>query len=280
MRNAEGKRMSATDRKRLRVLIADDEPLGRERISALLAAHDDVEVVAAVDDGVKAVDAIRSLRPDIAFLDFQMPGLTGFDVVREVGAERMPVTIFVTAYDQHALGAFELHALDYLVKPFDDERFEEALRRARRAVELEEVDRLRGQLLAALQGGGAAAAPVTSPPRPSPEYLQRIPVESRGKVRVVPVADIDYIVAAGVYAELHVGDRRYIVRESMQTLEERLDPEVFMRIHRSAIVRISLVDVFLRGEGGDYEVQLKNGTRLRVSRARREALEQRLGLNG
>jgi two-component system LytT family response regulator len=280
MRNAEGKRMSATDRKRLRVLIADDEPLGRERISALLAAHDDVEVVAAVDDGVKAVDAIRSLRPDIAFLDFQMPGLTGFDVVREVGAERMPVTIFVTAYDQHALGAFELHALDYLVKPFDDERFEEALRRARRAVELEEVDRLRGQLLAALQGGGAAAAPVTPPPRPSPEYLQRIPVESRGKVRVVPVADIDYIVAAGVYAELHVGDRRYIVRESMQTLEERLDPEVFMRIHRSAIVRISLVDVFLRGEGGDYEVQLKNGTRLRVSRARREALEQRLGLNG
>lgn len=280
MCNAEGKRMSATDRKRLRVLIADDEPLGRERISALLAAHDDVEVVAAVDDGVKAVDAIRSLRPDIAFLDFQMPGLTGFDVVREVGAERMPVTIFVTAYDQHALGAFELHALDYLVKPFDDERFEEALRRARRAVELEEVDRLRGQLLAALQGGGAAAAPVTPPPRPSPEYLQRIPVESRGKVRVVPVADIDYIVAAGVYAELHVGDRRYIVRESMQTLEERLDPEVFMRIHRSAIVRISLVDVFLRGEGGDYEVQLKNGTRLRVSRARREALEQRLGLNG
>lgn len=280
MCNADGKRMSATDRKRLRVLIADDEPLGRERISALLAAHDDVEVVAAVDDGVKAVDAIRSLRPDIAFLDFQMPGLTGFDVVREVGAERMPVTIFVTAYDQHALGAFELHALDYLVKPFDDERFEEALRRARRAVELEEVDRLRGQLLAALQGGGAAAAPVTPPPRPSPEYLQRIPVESRGKVRVVPVADIDYIVAAGVYAELHVGDRRYIVRESMQTLEERLDPEVFMRIHRSAIVRISLVDVFLRGEGGDYEVQLKNGTRLRVSRARREALEQRLGLNG
>jgi two-component system LytT family response regulator len=266
--------------KRLRVLIADDEPLGRERIAALLAAHDDVEVVAAVDDGTKAVEAIRSLHPDIAFLDFQMPGRTGFDVVREVGAAHMPVTIFVTAYDQHALGAFELHALDYLVKPFDDDRFEEALRRARRAVELEEVDRLRGQLLAALQGGGGVAAAAPQPPPPVPEYLQRIPVESRGKVRVVPVADIDYITAAGVYAELHVGDRRYIVRESMQTLEERLDPEVFMRIHRSAIVRISLVDVFLRGEGGDYEVQLKNGARLRVSRARREALEQRLGLNG
>jgi two-component system LytT family response regulator len=192
----------------------------------------------------------------------------------------MPATIFVTAYDQHALGAFELHALDYLVKPFDDERFEEALRRARRAVELEEVDRLRGQLLAALQGGGAAAPAPPSPRPPEAEYLQRIPVESKGRVRVVPVAEIDYIVAAGVYAELHVGDRRYIVRESMQTLEERLDPDVFMRIHRSVIVRIALVDVFLRGEGGDYEVQLKNGVRLRVSRARREALEQRLGLNG
>jgi two-component system LytT family response regulator len=135
-------------------------------------------------------------------------------------------------------------------------------------------------LLAALQGGTPIPAPVPAAPTPTAEYLQRIPVESKGKVRVVPVDEIDYIVAAGVYAELHVGDRRYIVRESMQALEERLDPKVFMRIHRSAIVRIALVDVFLRGEGGDYEVQLKNGVRLRVSRARREALEQHLGLNG
>jgi two-component system LytT family response regulator len=271
--------MSPEATKRLRVLIADDEPLGRERVAALLAAHDDIEIVAAVDDGAKAVEAIRALRPDIAFLDFQMPGRTGFDVVREIGADRMPVTIFVTAYDEHALGAFELHALDYLVKPFDDDRFEDALRRARRAVELEQVDRLRGQLLAALQGSGAPPI-VPSPAAPATEYLQRIPVETKGRVRVVPVNEIDYIVAAGVYAELHVGDRRYIVRESMQTLEDRLDPNVFMRIHRSAIVRIALVDVFLRGEGGDYEVQLKNGVRLRVSRARREALEERLGLNG
>ena len=250
----------ATTRK-LRVLVADDEPLGRERVTSLLAKHDDLDVVATVDDGNKAVDAIRALRPDVVFLDFQMPGKTGFDVVRAIGAESMPATVFVTAYDQHALGAFDLHALDYLVKPFDDERFEEALRRARRMVELEEVDRLRGQLLAALQPG--TSAPVELPPAPS----------------VVPVAEIDYILAAGVYAELHVGDRRYIVRESMQTLEERLDPNVFMRIHRSAIVRIDLVDVFLRGEGGDYEVQLKNGARLRVSRSRREALERRLGLS-
>jgi two-component system LytT family response regulator len=272
--------MAAT--RKLRVVVADDEPLGRERVTALLAKHDDIDVVATVDDGDKAVEAIRRLRPDVVFLDFQMPGKTGFDVVRAIGAESMPATVFVTAYDQHALGAFDLHALDYLVKPFDDERFEDALRRARRMVELEEVDRLRGQLLAALQPGGGAPAEFPTPPPAPPqhhEYLQRLAVESKGKVRVVPVADIDYILAAGVYAELHVGDRRYIVRESMQTLEERLDPNVFMRIHRSVIVRIDLVDIFLRGEGGDYEVQLKNGARLRVSRSRREALERRLGLS-
>lgn len=271
--------MAAT--RKLRVVVADDEPLGRERVTSLLAKHDDIEIAASVDDGNKAVDAIRTLRPDVVFLDFQMPGKTGFEVVRAVGAEAMPATVFVTAYDQHALGAFDLHALDYLVKPFDDDRFEEALRRARRMVELEEVDRLRGQLLAALQPGANAAAdlPLPTPSIPPHEYLQRIAVESKGKVRVVPVAEIDYILAAGVYAELHVGDRRYIVRESMQTLEERLDPNVFMRIHRSAIVRINLVDVFLRGEGGDYEVQLKNGARVRVSRSRREALERRLGLS-
>lgn len=263
--------------RKLRVLVADDEALGRERVTTLLAEHDDVELVGAAEDGAKAVEAIRRLKPDIVFLDFQMPGLTGFDVVREIGPANMPATIFVTAYDQHALGAFELAALDYLVKPFDDERFEEALRRAKRAVELQEVDRLRGQLLAALQG-----APPSSPPAaaPQPRYLERVAVESKGKVRVVPVSEIDYILAAGVYAELYVGDRRYIVRESMQTLEEKLDPNVFMRIHRSGIVRIALVDVFLKGEGGDYEVQLKNGVKLRVSRSRREDLEKRLGLSG
>lgn len=265
-------------RKRLRVLVVDDELLGRERVAGLLRDDPDVEIVGLVDNGGDAVQAIRSQRPDVVFLDYQMPGLNGLDVVRQVGPANMPVTVFVTAHDQHAVKAFELAALDYLVKPFDDERFEQALQRARRAVELHEVDRLRTQLLAALQGTAAvpAESPVAAPP--APKYLERVAVESKGKIRVVPVSQIDYILASGVYAELYVGDRRYIVRESLQTLDEKLDPNVFMRIHRSAIVRLDLIDVFLRAEGGDYEVQLKNGVRLRVSRSRREALERRLGV--
>ena len=264
-----------TAAKRLRVLIVDDELLGRERVASLLREHADVDIVGMAGDGNSAVDAIRDLRPDIVFLDYEMPGRNGFDVVREIGAEHMPVTIFITAHDEHALRAFEVSALDYLVKPFDDERFEQTLKRARRVVELNQVDRLRDQLLSVLQG-----SPAAQPARAASPYLERIAVETKGKVRVVPVSQIDYIVASDVYAELYVGDRRFLVRESLSSLEQKLDPQVFMRIHRSVIVRLELVDLFLKGEGGDYEVQLKNGTRLRVSRSRREALEQRLGVTG
>jgi two-component system, LytTR family, response regulator len=275
--------------KPLRVLIVDDEPLARQRIAELLEEEEHVDVVGQAGDGAAAVDAIRALRPDLVFLDVQMPGKTGLDVMREVGVEQMPATIFVTAFDRHALDAFSLAALDYLVKPFDDERFEQAFRRARRQVELEEVGRLRSQLLAVLQGTEApvpsaaaappapAVAPASQPAAPG-GYLERIAVEMKGKVRVVPVAEVDYIVASGPYAELYVGERRYLIREAMQTLEERLDPAVFFRIHRSAIVRLSLVDTLLRGAGGDYEVQLKSGVKLRVSRSRREELERRLGV--
>src|SRR5438270_792938 len=141
--------------RRVRVLVADDELLGRERVATLLREHDDIEIVGMADDGNAAVDAIRQLHPDIVLLDYEMPGRNGIEVVRAVGPERMPVTIFITAHDEHALKAFEVAALDYLVKPFDDDRFDQALARARRAVELNEVDKLRGQLLAVLQGDGA-----------------------------------------------------------------------------------------------------------------------------
>jgi two-component system LytT family response regulator len=267
----------------LRVLIVDDEPLARQRIADMLASQKDVEIVGEADDGDAAVAAIRALAPDLVFLDVQMPNKNGLEVVRAVGVDRMPLTIFVTAYDQHALAAFEVAAADYLVKPFDDDRFEQSLGRARRMIELKEVDKLRDQLLSVLQGAGGGRramdrddAPVTGP-APG-EYLERIPVEMKGKVRVVPASELDFIIASGPYAELYSGDRKYVIRESMQNLEDRLDPNVFIRTHRSVIVRIDLIETLHKGAGGDYDVQLKSGRRLRVSRSRIEALEKRLGL--
>jgi two-component system LytT family response regulator len=258
----------------MRVLIVDDEPLARQRLEDLLLRHPDMEIAGTAGSGAAAVAAIRAMRPDLVCLDVQMPGKSGIDVLREVGSASMPATIFVTAYDQYALHAFELAAIDYLVKPFDDERFELALARARQVVALEQIGRRHEQLLAVLQAGGLP----TAPGRSGPSYLERIAVEMKGKVRVVPTAEVECIVASGPYAELHVGDRRYVIREAMQTLEERLDPERFMRIHRSVIVRLDTVVLLLRSDGRDWEVQLRSGARLRVSRTRRDALERRLGI--
>ncbi|HEV7238527.1 MAG TPA: LytTR family DNA-binding domain-containing protein [Thermoanaerobaculia bacterium] len=235
----------------LRVLIVDDEVLARQRIEDLLAKEENVVVAGTASDGASAIEMIRELRPDLVFIDVQMPGRSGVEVVNELGAE-MPATVFVTAYDQHAVKAFELEAVDYLVKPFDDERFEQAFRRARRAAELR--------------------APARG------DYVDRIAVELRGQIRAISVDRIEYITASGPYAELHVEGKTFAVRERMQALEEKLDPERFFRIHRSAIVRIDRIDVFLRHAGGDYGVRLKNGVELSVSRNKREELEARLGI--
>jgi two-component system LytT family response regulator len=252
--------------KNLRVVVADDEPLARQRIEDLLAKERGVEVVGAASTGDEAEEMIRTAKPDLIFLDVQMPGKTGLQVVDAVGAEQMPATIFVTAFDQFALRAFEVAAIDYLLKPFDDERFVQALQRARKAIELKEVERITHRLLDFLHE------------QPRPKYLERISVESRGQVRVVPVTRIDYITASGPYAELHVADKTYAVRERMQTLEEQLDPSIFFRIHRSAIVRLDRIDTLLHRPGGDYALRLKDGTELDVSRARRDELEMRLGI--
>jgi two-component system LytT family response regulator len=260
----------------LRVLIVDDEALGRHRLEDLLHHEADVEIIGTADNGEAAIEAIRKLRPDLVFLDVQMPGRTGLEVVREIGPEHMPPTIFVTAYDRYALDAFEVAAVDYLVKPFDDERFEHAFRRARRMIELKELGRLSERLRAVLQveSQSSSATPPAAP------FLERIAVEMRGQVRVVPVEAIEYITASGPYAEIHVGDKTYIIRERMQTLEERLDPARFFRIHRSVIVRLDRIEALLREPGGDYAVQLKSGARLSVSRNRVEPLEQWMGLPG
>ncbi|MBV8517339.1 MAG: response regulator transcription factor [Acidobacteria bacterium] len=265
--------IEAPAKKTIRVVIVDDEPLARQRIEDLLAREESVAIAGSASNGNDAVDTIRRLQPDLVFLDVQMPGKTGLEVVETVG-EAMPATVFTTAFDQYALKAFDLAAVDYLVKPFDDDRFAQALRRARKSIELEEVGRVTQRLLALLQ-----EAPEGPPPQPAKrDYLERISVELRGQVRVVPVSKVDYITASGPYAELHVGDRTFAIRERMQALEERLDPDVFFRIHRSAIVRLDRIDTMKHAAGGDYAVRLKDGTELSVSRTRREELEQRLGI--
>ena len=255
----------------LRVPVVDDEPLARQRVLDLLDRAAEVEVVGTAGTGRKAVALIEEHRPDLVFLDVQMPGLSGLDVVREVEPHQMPAVVFVTAYDQHALAAFDVAAVDYLLKPYDDDRFAQALARARDAVRLREVDALR-QRLATLLGGEAL-------PAPAPEYLERIAVEMRGQTRLVPVEAVDYVSSDGPYAEIHVGDDVFVVRERMQTLEERLDPKDFFRIHRSTIVRLDRVEALLTAAGGDYSVRLTDGTRLRLSRSRRDAFTQRLGID-
>ncbi len=263
----------------LRVLVVDDEPLARQRVLDLLDAEPDVEVAGVVGTGRRAVAAIAERRRagapvDLVFLDVQMPGLSGLGVVGEVGPEAMPVTVFVTAYDQHALAAFDVAAVDYLLKPFDDDRFRQSLDRARQSVRLREVDALRGRLAALL---GARAAPAERPSAPA--YLERIAVEGRGQVRLVPVEDVDYLASDGPYAEVHVADQTHVIRETMQSLEARLDPGRFFRVHRSTIVQIDRVESILTAPGGDYAVRLRDGTRLSLSRSRRDEFARRLGLD-
>jgi len=251
----------------LRVLIVDDEPLGRRRVAGLVRKEPGVEIVGMIGDGVTAVEAIRSLAPDLVFLDVQMPGMSGLEVVRMIGPGEMPTIVFVTAYDKHALEAFDLAAIDYLVKPFDDERFKEAFQRARRMARLESADALREKLLAVLGEAGSGKRETEGGKREAvggkretgARYLERIPVESRGKVRFIPVSEIDYILASGPYAELVVGDRKHLIRQAMQNLEDRLDPARFFRVHRSTIVQLDRIEALLKSPSGDCDVQLKNG---------------------
>ena len=267
-----------TDQPPLRVLIADDEPLARVRIEDLLAAEDGVEVVATARDGLEAIEAIEQHRPDVAFLDIQMPGATGLEVVARVGPDRMPATVFVTANDDHAVTAFDLAAVDYLVKPFDDERFAQAFARVRERVRMRDVDAATRRLLQALGGGALppAAPAAPAPAAPAEPYAQRIPVAMRGETRFVPVETIDYVTASGPYAELHVGEAAHLIRERMQVLERRLDPARFVRIHRSAIVQLDRVESLQRRPGGELKLRLRGGRELTVSRSRRREVEARL----
>ncbi len=239
----------------LRVLVVDDEPPARRKILARLAEEGDVDVVGEAGDGIEAVEAIRERAPDLVFLDVQMPGLDGFEVIEAVGVDAMPAVIFVTAFDEYALRAFDVEAVDYLLKPFDSGRFERAFRRARQRVESAAAPRGTGPISRVL-----AAVQETRGP------LRRLVVADRGRVVFVPADEITHLSAEGNYVRAHTRQGSHLIRDTLARLEARLDADRFARIHRSEIVAVDAIQELRAASHGDYVVLMKSGERLRLSR--------------
>ena len=255
--------------RKIRAVIVDDEPLARDRVRMLLAGVADIAVVGEFGDGRSAVNGILELRPDLLFLDVQMPEVDGFGVLHLVGAEQMPVTVFVTAYDQYALKAFDVSAVDYLLKPFDRERFLRALARARKQIPSAssaqpEAD-LQARLLSLLQHVSKNA------------FLERLVIKSAGRISFLKTDEVDWIEAAGNYVRLHAARESHMLRETMSTIEAKLDPSKFVRIHRGAVVNLERIKTLQPLFHGDHQVTLRDGSRLTLSRSYRENLERVLG---
>jgi two-component system, LytTR family, response regulator len=258
--------------KALTAIVVDDEALGRRGIVSRLAKRDGIDVVAECRSGREAVAAVKSLRPDLVFLDVQMPGMDGFAVLRELEPEECPYVIFVTAHDRHALAAFEVHALDYLMKPIDDERFQDALRRAEEAIRRDRDGDFGRRVRAAVAeiSGGASDAPSRTAP-------DRYPVRDAGKVTFVRLADIDWVGAEGDYVRLHCGARSWLSRDTLSSVERRLGRRRFLRIHRSTLVNADRIVEMRPFHNGDAVVILRDGTELRLSRAHRDAVARLAG---
>jgi two-component system LytT family response regulator len=242
-------------------LIVDDEPLAREGLRMWLSADAEVSAIQEARDGREAVAAIRQTRPDLVFLDVQMPEMDGFSVVQEVGAEYMPAVVFVTAHDKHAIQAFEINAIDYLLKPVTQERFAQALARAKQRLQLHPADETGRQIIGLLET-------IVSPRR----YLKRLAVRSAGKTVFVEVEDVDWMEAAENYVQLHCGRANHLLHVPMNTLEKSLDPEIFLRVHRSTIVNTRRIKELQPGVHAEYVILLQNGTRLRSGRTYHDKL--------
>ena len=250
---------------KIRTLIVDDEPLARERIRTLLEDEPDIEVIGECDNGATAVETITEKKPDLLFLDVQMPELDGFGVLDQINDKHMPAVVFVTAHDAFALQAFEVHAVDYLLKPFDRERFKKALDRALETLKRRQTDELSHRLSALL-------AEVKPEAR-----IDRLAIKSAGRVIFLRLDEIDWIDAADNYVNLHVGNESHLHRETMTAMEERLKGGKFMRISRSTIVNVDRIKELQPLFHGEYSVILRNGTRLTLSRGYREKLDGLLG---
>lgn len=243
----------------IRTLIVDDEPLARDRIKRFLRDEPDIEIVGEVGNGADAIKLIRSTTPDLVFLDIQMPVKTGFEAIKSLSEKEMPAIVFVTAFDQYALQAFDVHALDYLLKPFTRDRFKRSVARVRQQIESRRMGGLDERLLSLI-----------SDLKTEKKYLERIVIKSVGRVFFLKTDEIDWIEAAGNYVKIHVGRESHMIRETMNGIEAKLDPETFLRIHRSTVVHIDRIKELHPMFSGDYSVILKDGTELALSRNYRE----------
>jgi two-component system, LytTR family, response regulator len=247
---------------KIRTLVVDDEPIARARVVSLLKQEEDIEVVGECANGRQAKSAIESTSPDLLFLDIQMPEVDGLDLARTIQSSGAPAVVFVTAYDEYALRAFEVHALDFLLKPFSAERFRSALGHAR-----EHVTQRR-------KVGASAAG---SAQDPNGGRRNRLMIKSSGRIHFVRMADIDWCEAQGNYVRVHVGHQEHLVRDTMSHLESELDPQQFVRIHRSTIVNVDRIQEMQSSFNGEYVVLLRTGTRLTLSRGYRDSIQARLG---
>ena len=244
---------------KIRTLIVDDEPLARERVKRFLKDERDIEIIGECGNGNDAIEAISQNEPDLVFLDIQMPEKNGFDVIKSINGKHLPTIVFVTAYDQYALQAFDVHALDYLLKPFNRERFHRAVARAKEQIEGQHRGELDERLVSLITS-------IT----PEKKYLERLVVKSVGRVFFLKTQEIDWIEASGNYLKLHVGRESHMIRETMNAVEAKLDPAQFMRIHRSTIVNIDRIKELHPMFSGDYSAILRDGTELALSRNYRE----------
>jgi two-component system, LytTR family, response regulator len=255
-----------TDATRIRALVVDDEPLARAMIREMLESDSEVEIVGECANGREAVEVIKSSAPDIVFLDIQMPEIGGFEVLEALDPKAQPHVIFVTAYDQYAVHAFEVHALDYLLKPFDRERFEGAWQRAKTQIRLDRTSRRDQDIIALLEELKAG-----------PQYLERLVIKNGGRVFFLHVQDVHCIEAEGNYVRVYDNQKGYLLRETISSLEEQLDPKQFLRIHRSAIVKIDRIKEMQPWFHGEYRIIMENGKQLALSRNYRANLQEVVG---
>ena len=260
---------------KIRALVVDDEPVARDRVVRLLQQQADIELVGQCSNGLETVTAIEQLSPDLVFLDVQMPEMDGFEVVRALDAGHVPAVVFVTAYDEYAVRAFEVHALDYLLKPFSSMRFRATLAHARDQLNRHRAGELGRKLLTLAPTLWDKSEKSDPSDRPSPARPERLLVRSAGRVHFVRTAEIEWCEAAGNYVRLHVGQESHLFRETMNSLESKLDPRHFVRIHRSTIVNVEQIEQLRSSLGGESTVILRNGVKLTLSRGYREGFQER-----